>query len=446
MDQVLAQFVDVLRKSDIRVSPAETIDAYSVIQNVGIDNKSLLKEALAVTLAKSIDEKIKFYETFEYFFTQLSFRNRPKGTVVKDVDQVRLLTHLAKDLSEDLKELIEKVLKNDLDHLAYRVQKAADDIGLRNMTSLREKTQYARQIAGILSLNKLDDYVLGGSNVDPTIRYLRQYLHQEVRDFVEKQYRLYVDPTGKRSLVNAALKSNIDQIPLDYHASVREVVKKIAARLTRDRRRVPKKAVRGMLDIRRTLRKNVAYDGSLFKLYWRRRRSDKPTVFVICDVSNSVARVSRFLLLFLYELSDVLPNIRSFVFSSELGEVTDIFKNASSETAIEEAIFYWGKGATDYSQAFGDFRNICGKEMNQRSTVIVMGDARNNYYELKLGAFKEISRRVKQVFWLNPETRDSWSEGDSEMLRYAPFCFRVDTCSRIDHMERFADRLISATR
>ena len=84
--------------------------------------------------------------------------------------------------------------------------------------------------------------------------------------------------------------------------------------------------------------------------------------------------------------------------------------------------------------------------MNQRSTIIVLGDARNNYYDLDLNTFKDISKRVKQVFWLNPEARDSWSEGDSVMLRYKPFCFRVDTCNRIDHMERFADRLIAATR
>ena len=446
MDQVLHQLVEVLRRSEIRISPAETLDAFKVLRNVGIDNKSLLREALALTLAKSIHEKIIFYETFDEFFTQWAFQNRPKRTIMKDVDPSGLLDNIEDELGTDLRDLLEKVLRNEFDDLAYQVQKAAAYIGVREISSLREKAHYVRQIKRILSLDKLDDYFLKSDDVNPTLGYLRLYLHQEIREFVEKQYRLNVDPSGKRSLIDAALRSNLDQIPVEYHSAVRDVVQKIAEKLTRDRRRVPKRAVRGLLDIRRTIRKNIAYDGSLFKLYWRRQRPDKPTVFVLCDVSNSVARISRFLLLFLYELTDVLPNIRSFVFSSDLGEVTDLFKNEPSEKAIEETIFYWGKGATDYTKAFGDFRKICGKEMNQRSTIIVLGDARNNYYDLDLNTFKDISKRVKQVFWLNPEARDSWSEGDSVMLRYKPFCFRVDTCNRIDHMERFADRLIAATR
>lgn len=446
MDLVLEQLIAVLRRSEIRISPAETLDAFNVVRNVGIDNKSLLREALALTLAKSIHEKIIFYDTFDEFFTQLAFQNRPKRTIMKDADLSGDLANIDGELGADLRDLLGKVSRNELDDLAYEVQKAADNIGVREISSLREKAHYVSQIKKIFSLDKLDDYFLTTPNVNPALRYLRLYLHEEIREFVDKQYRLNVDPTGKRTLIDAALRSNLDQIPLEYHSAVRKVVQKIAEKLTRDRRRVPKKAVRGLLDIRRTLRRNIAYDGSLFKLYWRRQRPDKPTVFVLCDVSNSVARISRFLLLFLYELTEVLPNIRSFVFSSELGEVTDIFKNEPSEKAIEETIFYWGKGATDYAKAFGDFRKICGKEMNQRSTVIVLGDARNNYYDLELNTFKDISKRVKQVFWLNPEARDSWSEGDSVMLRYKPFCFRVDTCNRIDHMERFADRLIAATR
>ena len=167
---------------------------------------------------------------------------------------------------------------------------------------------------------------------------------------------------------------------------------------------------------------------------------------MLCDVSNSVARVARFLLLFLYELADVLPNIRAFAFSSRLGEVTDTMRNHATDTAIEEALFTWGKGNTDYARAFLDFRKLVGADLNQRSTMIVVGDGRNNYYDPRPDVFEQLARRTKQTFWLNPETRDQWREGDSEMRRYAPYCFRVDTCNKIRDIERFADRLLVAAR
>ncbi len=169
-------------------------------------------------------------------------------------------------------------------------------------------------------------------------------------------------------------------------------------------------------------------------------------MFVLCDVSSSVARVARFLLLFLYELADVLPNVRAFAFSSRLGEITDVMRDNASATAIEEALFTWGKGNTDYARAFFDFRELCGADLKPRSTLIVLGDARSNYYDPRPEVFEELSRRVKRTYWLNPESLDQWSVGDSEMRRYAPYCFRVETCNKLRHIERFADQLLQATR
>jgi len=278
------------------------------------------------------------------------------------------------------------------------------------------------------------------------VRYLRQYFRQQIRDYVDAQYRLHVDATGKRALLVAALDSNLDQIPLEYQHEVRRVVEKLADKLIRDHRRRLRKATRGVLDIKKTLRRNVAYDGTMFDVRWRRQKREKSTVYVLCDVSSSVARVARFLLLFLYELTDVLPNLRAFSFSSRLGEVTDIFRSKASDEAIEDTLFVWGKGNTDYARAFMDFRELCGKDLNKRAVLVVLGDGRNNYYDARPDVFKELSKRVKQVFWLTPETPDSWGEGDSEMRRYAPHCFRVVTCNRIEHIERFAESLLTATR
>jgi uncharacterized protein with von Willebrand factor type A (vWA) domain len=167
---------------------------------------------------------------------------------------------------------------------------------------------------------------------------------------------------------------------------------------------------------------------------------------VVCDVSNSVAAIARFLLLFLHGLTEVLPQVRAFAFSNRCGEVTDQFRAHGVERAVEEAMFRWGKGATDYGRALVDFRELVQQDLNHRSTLIFLGDARGNYFDPRLDVFRSLTTRVKQTYWLNPETRDRWDDGDSDMRRYAPHCLRVDVCRGLKDIERFADRLLNATR
>ena len=446
MDATFALLVNALRNADIRVSTAETLDAFAVLSHVGIRDKTLLRDALELTLAKTLDEKKRFDETFDRFFEQLAFRVPAKRAMLDDVDRESILETLRTKTSSDVVDAVESVLDDDRDRLAMLVQEAASRLNLGNIRTLREKSYYVDRIADALSVSELDDYIGSTENADPAVRYLRQYFRQEIRDYVDAQYRLRVDPTGKRALLETALNANLDRIPLEYQHEVRRVVEKLADKLVRDHRRRLRKATRGVLDIKKTLRRNIAYDGAMFDVRWRRHKREKSTVYVLCDVSSSVARVARFLLLFLYELTDVLPNLRAFSFSSRLGEVTDIFRSKASDEAIEDALFVWGKGNTDYARAFIDFREICGKDLNNRAVLVVLGDGRNNYYDARPDVFKELSKRVKQVFWLPPERPDSWGEGDSEMRRYAPHCFRVATCNRLEHIERFAESLLTATR
>ena len=446
MAATFALLVNALRNADIRVSTAETLDAFAVLSHVGIRDKTLLRDALELTLAKTVDEKERFDETFERFFDQLAFRVPAKRAMLRDVDREEIIETLRTTTSTDVVDTVESALDNDRDRLAMLVQQAASRLNLGSIRTLREKSYYVDRIAEALSVRELDDYVGSTENPDPAVRYLRQYLRQEIRDYVDSQYRLRVDATGKRALLDAALNANLDRIPFEYQHEVRRVVEKLADRLVRDHRRRLRKATRGVIDIKKTLRRNVAYDGTMFDVRWRRHKREKTTVYVLCDVSSSVARVARFLLLFLYELTDVLPNLRAFTFSSRLGEVTDIFRSKASDEAIEDALFFWGKGNTDYARALIDFRERCGTDLNSRSVLVVLGDGRNNYYDARADILRELSNRVKQVFWLTPETPDTWGEGDSEMPRYAPHCFRVATCNRIEHIERFAENLLTATR
>ena len=450
MELTFGRFVAALRNAEVRASPAETLTAFEIVERVGIADKTLLRDALALALAKSRDDKARFQETFERFFA-LAVRDRAKPSFVRRVDRDAVLAQLRHD-APDLVQSVANVLDDERDRLALRIHRAGAAAEIHQIKSLREKSRYGREIGTALGLDRLDTYLDAeapgndDTGTDDFLRYLRHYFRAQIGAYVDTQYQLHRDASGKRAILDAALRSNLDQLPVAYHHDVRQVVERLAEKLARNHRRRRKRARRGVLDIKKTLRRNMAYDGALFEVHMRQDKREPGGLYVLCDVSNSVARVARFLLLFLYELTDLLPNIRAFAFSSRLGEITDVMRERPTEVAIEEALFTWGKGNTDYARAFADFRDLCAAEIDRHSTLIVLGDARSNYYDPRADIFAELTRRAKQTYWLNPETRDQWQEGDAEMRRYAPYCLRVETCNQLRDIERFADRLLVMAR
>ena len=195
----------------------------------------------------------------------------------------------------------------------------------------------------------------------------------------------------------------------------------------------------------RTLRAGVAHDGVLFQTHWRARKRDRAQVMALCDVSGSVAAYAGFLLMFLYSLQDVLPRMRSFAFSHHLGEVSELFETEPLERAIELANWRFG-GATDYGGSFRDFSRLALDDINRSTSVIILGDARNNRGDPELDIMHSIYQRSKQVLWLNPEPRRSWGTGDSEMLRYQSACHFSAPCGNLQQLERVIDQLLKSVR
>lgn len=451
MQLTLSRFVHALRSAEVPVSPAETLDALAVVQAVGIGDPDLLRNALALALAKSPDEKVRFAECFERFFGQLAFQQPPRRTLVRQADAAAVLRAIEPHGSHELTALLQGLLRHDPGHLAWRVEREAQALQIDTMQSLRDKAHYQTRLARALGLDELERLIRSdGLNADGAVldvlRYLRQHVQSEVQRYLDGQYRLLVDASGKRAIIDAALRGTLDQLPPDYYQEVDRVVAKLAQRLSRRHRRRRRRAERGKLDLKRTLRNNVAYDGSLFQLHWQHKRIQRATVFVVCDLSSSVSRSARFLLLFLHALADTLPTLRVFAFSNRCGEISDLFQRQDAARAVEEALLTWGRGSTDYGQALFEFCQLAGRALDHRSIVIFLGDARGNYYEPRVDVLRAISHRVREVHWLNPEPPERWGDGDSLMRHYAPHCQSTGVCTRLRDIERFADRLLSLTR
>ncbi len=438
----MAKFVHALRNADVVVSPAETLDAMQVIQQVGFAHRQLLKDALAMTLAKTKSDKQRFEACFDQFFAQFAFEQAPKKTLLDTFEHKALLAQFQDD--PELADVVEAVLTNQSTQLSYLVQQLGERTALADMRSLRDKTLVAEQIGTLLGVPQITSVRDGLSGELATgAEYVRRYVTTQIKHYVEVQYELVADASGRRTVLQAALQGNLAQIPREYEAQIDHAVQAFAEQLRQRYRKQQKRKRRGALDIRRMLRRNVAYDGSFVELAWRGRQRQDATVYVVCDVSGSVARLARFLLVLLHKLQDILPEVRSFAFSNRLGEVTDQFKQHDSTMAAEEVLFEWGNGNTDYGQAWLDFRFLAGQQLNSRATLIILGDARSNYYEAHLNVLRELSNRAGRVLWLNPEGREYWGEGDSEMLSFAPFCLHVDRLATLNDLKRVTERLVN---
>ncbi|MCB1693179.1 MAG: VWA domain-containing protein [Pseudomonadales bacterium] len=475
MEKTLGDFVVALRKADLEVSPAETLDAMYALELIGLEDRRLLRDTLSIILAKTPEEKAQFNVCFERFFSFRAFQQTGKQpwqastgpeTGGSGLPSEEHAEETAEERSSRGKRRRDRasahhnsrlghlLLTGEEAELALLMTNAAKAVKLENIKTLRERSLYAKRILVHMSMPLLEAEIdrLNHQEDDRSkttaamLAQARNYLTEQVRDFVESQYLLIVDGTGDRFLADAVSQTKLTNMQVYYFDHIRQAVRKLANQLAKRHAKRKKLTNRGHLDVRKTLRKNLQFDGMLFDIQWKQIRLERPKVFVLCDVSGSVKNVSRFLLTFLYSLNEVLPKVRAFAFSNDLGEVTELFDRYGLDEAIEMSLDDYGKGSTDYGRAFNRFKEIALSDVDNRSTVIILGDGRNNYFATGSDALKQISGRARQVIWLNPEPRDRWREGDAEMKAYLPHCDHAEVCNSLDDLERMVSRVLRSAQ
>jgi uncharacterized protein with von Willebrand factor type A (vWA) domain len=473
MQSNLVDFIQVLRSHDIRVSPAETLDAVAVTTTLGYSDRNLLRDGLAMTLAKTPAEEVIFLDCFDRFFQQdladFSSSDMPSDQDEnKDLDstddtaaqtedfsgsQLSAL-ELASEKNPSLESLLQtplmqNLLNNNRNELTLAINAAAQRVDLQKIQMFTQKGQFTRRILDAMGEEQVRNAVIELERAEsPALAVLQRYrdiLRQQVRDYVEREYLLHAEGKTQQFMDDILSKTRLNNIEHIYlhkvHELIRKMAKKLASRHSHKRRRLK----RGQLNMAKTLRKGIPNDGVMFNTFWRQVKKEKPQILAICDVSGSVAAYSKFLLLFLYSLQDILPKVRSFAFSSHLGEVSTYFDDYPVEKAIELVNWKYG-GATDYGNSLMDFSKLALDDINSNTTVIILGDARNNNGDPKLEILQSIFQRARQVIWLNPESRRAWGSGDSEMLRYQSACHFSAECNNLKQLERIVDQLLKSTR
>ena len=471
MQKKILEFTNILRNSGIRVSTAEAIDAFQALDLLSIGDREIFKDALRTTMVKRGEDVPSFDELFDLywsgFYDSLREQFGEAANRLGDfgIDLEELLHQIAEMLKNmegevgDLSELAKAMLTAALNQLEQLIMNAASAAEI-NIENFLQIGFFSRRTLEQLNLDGAGDEMrdlasaLEQAGMDPEqVAALRELIdglmeaaRKVVRNFTErelqKQNHDYMEKFRRETLLEKSF----------YHLSeeeirrMREVVERLAQKikniLSIRRRRLNK----GKLDLHQTLRRNMPHGGIPFELVFKQRKKDRPKLVILCDVSSSVANVSRFMLQFCYSLQEAFSKIRCFVFVSELGEVTHVMQEGDINEAIEDAL----EGGdvinvytrSNFGYAFHHFWQNHLAAVDNKTTVLILGDARNNYNDPRAWCLRDVFNKAKNVVWLNPESPSAWGFGDSVMDKYRPY---VDIAEEVRNLRQLAgviDKLV----
>ena len=471
--QLLA-FIKFLRSKDIPVSPADTLDAVHAAGLLGYEDRTTLRDGLAAVLAKSTFEESAYLDAFDLFFApqhpdaktsegpeagnnasesaQPDAQDNPSTNTAPTPSLEDLLQNPSAQNDPTLAALMSSDLMNALQNgdestLAMAIEAAGQAARIDEIRLFTQRGQFTRKLLDALGETALRDAAIELEGTQPRafqeIQRLRESLRHRARDRVERAYLVHAAGDTEDFLDAALAEVRLANISPHQMARMRKLMDRMARKLASRHGRRRRKKRRGQLNVPMTLRASVATDGIPFTTHWRQIQKKRPQVMAVCDVSGSVATYAKFLLMFLYALQDVLPRTRSFAFSSSLGEVTDWFSELPVEDAVSQINRVYG-GATDYARALSDFNELALQDINKATTVIILGDARNNNSDPRLDLLAEIKAKCKRLIWLNPEPRQAWGTGDSAMLPVTQHCHLATECNNLKQLERIIDTLLSA--
>jgi uncharacterized protein with von Willebrand factor type A (vWA) domain len=435
----LLAFAEELRREGVAIGTSEILDAFAALDEVPWTAHADFREALAATIAKSQEDRRIFELLFErYFFRAAEAEavergigegeQRHEGGERLDIDELR----------ESVRQAIVDGNDGDMRDLA-RLAIAAfgrrgEGSGVIGVDVQRIRRTLGLQ-AGTQPSDDGDEIAIEREQLNQFERHLRRELE---RALIERTETL--PPSRPLAELDRALPTSPTQDLASVHRAVAQMKRRLATLGHEQRGRRRGRTV----DVRRTMRASLETGGVPLRLRYRPKRPRRPEIYVLCDVSTSVTSASVFFLSVLHALHDSFRKLRSFVFIERISEVTEIFEHERDFVAISRRISSEGgvadvSGYTDYGRVWLEFGAEISAELDPRSTVIVLGDARTNGREPHADAFAQVAERAGRTFWLNPEPRLYWNYGDSVMSAYERHCDAAFECWTTKHLENFVN-------
>lgn len=467
MDKTILEFIGALRGSGVRVALSEDIDCFRALEVLGIGNKPTFKAALRSTLVKKASDIPTFEKLFEMYFTSLT-----KPLLEKDADESDLgmlpfgsmtmqefldaFLEENGDMFRSLAGLFETEFGADFQMMMMQIGSSS---GLSEISNPLQVGFFSKKIRDSLGwsllseeIERLRQELLGRGYSPEEVDRLMQFIEQKmkrafeaIKEFVRRELEKNMLTDMEKWRQDELLDKSFYQLSRREIAMMQDIVAKLGRKMKDKLVLRNKRLSRGRIDVKRVIRRNMQYGGIPIELCYKNRRREKPQVFALCDISDSVSYAARFMLQFLYTFQDLFSKVRTYVFVTQIAEVTSLFAENEINAAIELALgsrYVDYNGHSNFGYAFHKFRDEYLESVTPRTTVIVIGDARNNRNDPRTWAFKDISEKAKRVIWLNPEARTGWRLGDSVMHEYMPYCDEVHECRNARQLMRVVDGLL----
>jgi uncharacterized protein len=436
-------FCEELRAEGLAVGTAEILDAFAALETVPWTEPADFREALAATVAKSQEDRRLFELVFERYF----FRAAEAEAVERTIREDRRYEGGERLDLDELREAIRQAIARGSDgEMRDAARLAIAAFGRRGEGSgvVGVDVQRIRRTLGLQASGaeqRGDEPALDREDVQAFERHLRRELE---RALIERTEQL--PPARPLADLDRALPTSPAQDLAAVHRAVTQLKRRLATlgHEQRGRRRA------AAVDMRRTMRASLETGGVPLRLRHRPKRPRRPEIYVLCDVSTSVTSASVFFLSVLHALHDSFRKLRSFVFIERISEVTEVFERERDFRTISEKISREGgvadvSGYTDYGRVWLEFFDEISEDLDPRSTVIVLGDARTNGREPHAEVFARVAERAGRTFWLNPEPKLYWNYGDSVMAAYERHCTAAFECWTTKHLESFVNVVAGGT-
>jgi uncharacterized protein len=427
----------------VAVGTAEILDAFAALAAVPWAEPADFREALAATIAKSQEDRQVFELLFERFF----FRAAEAEALEREIREERRYEGGEQLDLDQLREAIRQAIAQGNDgEMRDAARLAIAAFGRRGEGSgvVGVDVQRIRRTLGLQASGRVaegDEPALEREQIQAFERHLRRELERALIERTEK-----LPPSRPLAELDRALPTSPIQDLAAVHRAVAQLKRRLATlgHEQRGRRRA------SVVDMRRTMRASLETGGVPLRLRYRPKRPRRPEIYVLCDVSTSVTSASVFFLSVLHALHDSFRKLRSFVFIERISEITEVFERERDFRAISEKISREGgvadvSGYTDYGRVWLEFFEEISADLDPRSTVIVLGDARTNGREPHAEVFAQVAERAGRTFWLNPEPRLYWNYGDSVMAAYARHCTAAFECWTTKHLEDFVNVVAGGT-
>jgi uncharacterized protein with von Willebrand factor type A (vWA) domain len=458
MESRILQLISALRSSGVRISLSESSEAFSAVDLMGIHDREQFRLSLRTTLIKDARDLPIFDKLFPLFFG----KGQPPlmgGNLSADLtpEEAQKLADALRQFAKDLREQMERLMNGE-PLTPQELEALGQMVGLNNVGDLRYQNSMAQRMLQALAypevqaaLQELMEQLAQMGMNRERIEEIRDLLQQNLQG-MKDQVKQFAGERIAENLSERHPSENLDGLMNRPFESLSDAdkkllqneVKRLAAMLRTRIALRQKRAKSGQLDPKATIRTNLKYHGVPIELR-HRHRIRKPKIVILCDISTSMRFCSELMLSFLFALQGQVRKTHAFAFIDHLESISEDFASSNADEAIKAVLCRMPSGSynTDLGWSLNNFNSEYMDTLNGQTTLIVVGDGRNNFRDPRLDLFSLLSRRAARTIWLNPEPATLW-HGDSDMPKYAPLCNDVLKVGNLRELSAAVDQLLAA--